>query len=214
MNVVLPREKGALEVDARVPNFCEGCMIIGGKMAIEYENGTHASLNTDAYLHHGIMVDFSKPGMLMACPSAKVVKPPPIASFIAGGASDDGFTMFGDATGKVNAGFVVGKNDRLAISAQIMNYSPEAKTIYLTAEIEYVNGKPLGYLGSHSVPLTVGSCAKSQFDLPSKKYSKVSEKAFVVPTDGYILNFSKSKICCEKKCLHIQRVIFMMVDRV
>jgi hypothetical protein len=62
---------------------------------------------------------------------------------------------------QVKSGFYVQKQDKLHLSAEVINYDNAAKDIYLSIEYEYVPGRPPGYLDVSLGAINVDGCARS-----------------------------------------------------
>jgi hypothetical protein len=67
--------------------------------------------------------------------------PYPGAGFIGQGEDNgDSAIMFTSADGKYNSGFHVGTADKFLLNADLVNYNNVTKEVYLTFDIEYIDG--------------------------------------------------------------------------
>lgn len=73
--------------------------------------------------------------------------------------------------------------------AEFMNYQEEKEEIVLAIEIEYLPGRPEGYLTSQLLVVSAAECGMSStaFNVPGKQYETVS-KEWKLPTDAYMLS--------------------------
>jgi hypothetical protein len=73
-------------------------------------------------------------------------QPPPLSElgteFIAHGEDGaTGTTLYTSQDGKYNSGYFVGKNDKFLHWVDLVNYRSEAREVYVSYEIEYLEGK-------------------------------------------------------------------------
>jgi hypothetical protein len=129
-----------------------------------YEDGTIADPSNGIYIHHILSTDITKKGVLPVslCDSKDPKSVPEIpminqgAGFI-GGSEDTGEPlMFTSQDGKYQSGFLVGPNDRFALVTDLVNYKNVSKTVFVTMDIEYVDG----HIGQDAVPnlISVTGC--------------------------------------------------------
>jgi hypothetical protein len=101
------------------------------------------------YIHHILSTDLSKEGLMPVrmCDMETVntnisaKNPYPGAGFIGQGEDNgDQAILFTSADGKFNSGFHVGAEHKFMVWADLVNYNNVTKDIYITFDIEYVDG--------------------------------------------------------------------------
>ena len=123
---------------------------------------------------------------MMVCPGASVARVPSTPALFLGGASDDTVQLFTTADGAFKTGYYISPTDTLLMMAEVMNYKPQKQDIYIVAEMEWIEGKPEGYLDTMTLPIGVTECDKSEFMITKDRESK-SSGDWIVPADGYII---------------------------
>jgi hypothetical protein len=182
-----PRDKkGALSMMKFVDSVCTDCTVLTNSLTLEYENGTHASINTGIYNHHTAIYNVNKKERLITCPGAKFQMPKVAGAFV-GGTSDDGYGLYTNGDGTTKAGYYIAPNDKFYVSSETMNYATQSQTIYFTVEAEYIPGKPPGYLDTQILVLSAAPCAEVIFNPTSPKYTMKSAN-WQVPADGIVVN--------------------------
>src|ERR1700760_937780 len=102
------------------------------------------------YIHHFLIADMSKPAAPFAlCPKMNSNTSPGLRAagyfFEAVGAGliqvgNDAVydpNLYFTKTGKIKSGFLTNKNDLFFLQAEIVNYYPSNRTVYLNLELEY-----------------------------------------------------------------------------
>jgi hypothetical protein len=187
MSTVVTREKGSLSTIKGVKSPCQDCTVLKGRITLEYTNGTIANPKTGVYLHHAVAMDLSgKKQHAMVCPGhmAKIPKGP---AFFLGGAADTDTALYTTSDGQFKSGYYVKPKARMAMMAELMNYSPEQQTVYIVAEAEYFPSMPEGYLDSLAIPISVNDCLRTEFKVKTPLYSKASGD-YNIGGDSYIVN--------------------------
>lgn len=167
---------------------CLDCLVLGGQIYVEYANGTLANQATGVYNHHVILDKVGQPNRVMVCPGQKSNAKPmmPTALFL-GGANDDSKQLFTSTDGQFKAGFHILGTDSGQLTAELMNYRAERQEVFIVVETEYVEGKPEGYLSTHTLTMSVSDCETNEWKL-SEKVTKQTSGEWIVPADGYIIN--------------------------
>jgi hypothetical protein len=176
--------------------FCNNCTILYGLTGVQFTDGSEA---TNVYVHHLLSLDISKKEsrIIDRCPGGltggglQSVRSVMGAGFIGQG-DDNGNSpiYFTPTNGKYESGFRMGDNDRIMISADLVNYNEEAKDVYLTFDLEYLEG--LHGNDASSELLSVGGCKL----LSGPKVSKdgpitTKSPAFTILENGAIVSASK-----------------------
>jgi hypothetical protein len=68
-----------------------------------------------------------------------------------------------------------------------MNYRAERARVVIAFDIEYLPGKPEGYLNTQGLMFSATPCDQLQFDVKGKQYS-VTSNTWIVPVDLTLMN--------------------------
>jgi hypothetical protein len=166
--------------------ICNDCIALAGGVTLEHADGSLASVSTGVYNHHVTILNLGKTQHMLVCPGANVPRVPSSPALFLGAASDDTAQLFTTADGAIKTGYYISPTDNFALMAEVMNYRPQKQDIYIVAELEWIQGKPDGYLDTMTLPISVGECNKAEFMIPQDRYSK-SSRDWIVPADGYII---------------------------
>lgn len=178
--------------------LCKNCTILSGKPGLAFENGTRATPETGFYVHHILSGEVKDPGLSpvgwcdQATPNPTTV--PDVFSHLffrgfIGNGEDNGNTgiMFTSLDGKFDSGFQIGSDGhQIVVQADFVNYTNETANVFMTLDIEYVDG-----IAGDSTVTTLQSVTGCKIKSP--KASK-SEKAFMdsqkfpILTDGYLIS--------------------------
>jgi hypothetical protein len=178
--------------------LCKNCTILSGKPGLAFENGTRATPETGFYVHHILSGEVKQPGLSPVgwCDQAK---PDPAAvpevfshlffrGFIGNG-EDNGNTgiMFTSLDGKFNSGFQIGpEGHQIVFQTDFVNYTNDTKNLYMTLDIEYVDG-----IVGESTVTTLQSVTGCKITSPkASKSGKASmeSKKFPILSDGYLMS--------------------------
>jgi hypothetical protein len=121
--------------------------VLRGKTAFVFEDGSEAGPTQGIYVHHVVNKDISKPPNLpiSKCAPDQQARNNPLrnigSEFLAQG--DDGLgtsIYFTSNDGSYNSGFFIGANDKIMNQIDLVNYNDGSKNIYITFDVEYVDG--------------------------------------------------------------------------
>jgi hypothetical protein len=105
-----------------------------------------------------------------------------------GGGTDQEYHLYTSPDGSFKGGYEVRKSDRLDLVAEFMNYLPESQEVVVAVDVEYLPGRPNGYLSSKAIQFIASPCDWADtFNVPAKQYT-TSSKEWTVPDNGYIIN--------------------------
>jgi hypothetical protein len=115
-------------------------------------------------------------------------------SIFFGGATERSVTKYGSVKSDIKTGYYLGTNRVMANILDVVNYNNFEKTVYVYSEIEYLPGKPTGFIDTGLHLLNPGLCGGQQgtlIHLP-KGVTKfqVNSTGIVAAFDGYIVNMS------------------------
>ncbi|KAE9967906.1 hypothetical protein EG328_007910 [Venturia inaequalis] len=170
--------------------------LLSANVSVVYADGSLIGTSNGLYNHHLLVVDLSKkPPTIATCPSGRGAEPPGLSMW-AGSSEDKGGSMFTTDDGKFNSGYYVGKDDKVTMAGDIVNFTNEKKIVYTMIDIQYVEGKPEGHQEAVTQLWNVGQCegeGKVGFDIPKprpdqKKFALRSQNMTMVQ-DGTFLAF-------------------------
>lgn len=128
--------------------LCRNCTVLAGKTRITFEDGTEAGPPQGIYIHHVISREITKPANLPVTKCGVGQKPqagmPKMggSEFLAQGDDSQtaGSILFTSKDGKYKSGYFIGPKFILMNQMDLVNLNPESKKVYVTYEIEYVDG--------------------------------------------------------------------------
>jgi hypothetical protein len=135
-----------IKVERKITGICTNCTVLYGKADTYYLNGSRASIATGLYNHHVLLIDSAKRTLpYWLCEEKTDLGRSKSAGFIVSGV-DEAANYFTSPDGSYRSGYWIGQNQtQYTLSAEITNYREHNQTTYITAEIEFVQGKPAGY---------------------------------------------------------------------
>lgn len=143
------------------------------------------------YNHHVVFMDLSStqaPGLACEGKAAKTTAP----SVFMAGATEIGGMRFAATQGNVKSGYYLKKDRKIVNIIDVINYNNVERTVYVSAEMEYIPGKAAGYLDSRQERVDPGLCGgpSGASIHPPKGVSKfsISSSNVIVARDGYIVN--------------------------
>jgi hypothetical protein len=83
-------------------------------------------------------------------------------SIFMGTGEETGGTHFSTQDAMFNSGYFLGEQDKLMVTGEIINYGNETKKIYAVSDVEYMPGKPEGYMEASVTIVTVNQVKASQ----------------------------------------------------
>jgi hypothetical protein len=95
------------------------------------------------------------------------------------GSGDDGSALNYFANeGNFKAGYYIGKNDIMLHTTEVINYKNTSQTIYLTADVEYVPGRPSGWSDAVMGAVSAVGCMPFGYcqSLPPRRQDSRQEK--------------------------------------
>lgn len=152
--------------------ICKDCTILAARTGLELENGTKADTSNGVYLHHVLVSDVTKPGVLPVSP-CEIPRQPNAANAIPdpferlsgirgsgflGSGDDDGnsHTSFTNPDAKYKSGYFIGKNDDFVIMADIVNITPQSQSVYIVLDLEWATGH--NGVDATNMMFSVGGC--------------------------------------------------------
>jgi hypothetical protein len=133
-------------------------MYLYSKLFVVDEKGEEIGIDRGIYSHHVVFMPSSRLGAedFLNC-NGRPVLTPQIPAFI--GTSAEIFeNRFGNANSTINTGFYIPKNDKIFVLVDFVNYKEYDQDVYLVPEVEYLPGKPAGYLDSSEFIVSPNTC--------------------------------------------------------
>jgi hypothetical protein len=178
--------------------------ILASRVSLSFENGTAADYASGLYVHHVLLADISKPSAPFAlCPNRG--REDNVKDWLFGNLMDTigaGLLQVGnDALGTPNvyfsnsekanfkSAFLTGKDDLFGMQAELVNYNPTNKTVFIDLEVEYLDHQPADWMDASTMVLSATGCKDPGYRPPQKEliYTHISEKVEVT-NNGYIVN--------------------------
>jgi hypothetical protein len=187
--------------------LCTNCTVLAGKTMITFEDGSEAGPRQGVYVHHVVNRDITKPPNLPVSKCGPGQTPQDgfqslAAEFLAQGDDQQNLDaiLFTSKDGKFNSGYFVGPDMVLLNLIDLVNYNAESKKVYVTFDIEYVNG----HVGSDAAAtlMSVTGCNNAVSESPGSPSIKLDKNGiaitesprFAVTRDSKIVAASESKI--------------------
>jgi len=160
----------------------------------ELQNPDFTRVGTEQgiYNHHNVFMELTKPVDVYGCePGVTPMAQAPI-NVLAAGATEDGFLSYYSEDGSIKSGFYLRKNSNVLNMVDVINYNNEEKEVYTATEVEYLDGKPEGYVVSSQQRVDPGICGgpSGASIHPPQGQSKfvIKSQNIVALKDGWIIN--------------------------
>lgn len=163
------------------------CNLITAMASLEYANGTEATMDNGAWLHHIVVLATGTGRKDTVCPTT------PGERFFSSG-NEKTPTAFGDVTKKqIKSAFPIGPRDTFSAELELMNMDDVAKEVWITIDFEYIPGKlPQGWKVAKAAWLDVTNCGISYVKPPSGKPKfTLSSRGWTSQYDGVMIGVGK-----------------------
>lgn len=176
--------------------FCPGgCMVLSGKIHLNYTDGTKADVSNGVYIHHVITSDQSKrQAAFTRCISggaASGIEDMLGVGFV--GAGDDNSNapfLYTTKDGSFQSGFYLGPSDTLSARVALVNYNKVQKQVLLAYDLEYVPGND--GIDVKTSLMSAGLCGGGGTIKTSKSgATNTTSGEFAFKNPGYIISASK-----------------------
>jgi hypothetical protein len=137
-------------------------------------------------------------------------------SILVGAGSEGTANVFTAMDSQVKTGFLLQKDDSLFITAEVINYDPQPKQIYLSLDYEYIEGDTEGYMDTAMGALNVDGCKKngneamSESDHPSHCNKMLTVLGRTPNRQGRHIHFSRMD-CCSRWLLRQSRYVHQVI---
>jgi hypothetical protein len=145
-----------------LPGICRDCMFLSGTTYLTYANGSNAGLTEGVYNHHiSVWIPTKKTKVPFSCARSRKTKRQVGGGMtqLFGSGHDGMARLYSPTDGKIKSGFYIGKSDKIYHSSEFVNYDKDrTQEVYFTAEVEYLPGKPAGYLDAMMGAMNANGC--------------------------------------------------------
>ncbi|KAE9991312.1 hypothetical protein EG327_000153 [Venturia inaequalis] len=143
-------------------DFPTDITLLDGIVEIHNKEGKRLTLEENVYTHHFLMYDMGKPQKpTFSCENNQKIRYVPMpGSVIMGGAAEDAEAHYSTTTvmaGK-KTGYYAKKDTPIIANIDIVNSKKEDMEVYPSADMEFIPGRPEGYLDASPVFLPVTGC--------------------------------------------------------
>lgn len=175
------------------PGLCTNCTVLSARTGFWAKDGSELGPAQGLYIHHVVTRDISKPSKLPV-QKCKAGKSPSNSlqqlgsEFVAHGEDGaSGTTLYTSQDGTYNSGFYIGNNDNFLNWVDLVNYRSEAREVYVSYEIEYLDGK-VGVDASASLMSVTGcNMAAKNIELNATGVAITKSPPFPMLEDGEIV---------------------------
>jgi hypothetical protein len=178
-------------------SICGECTALSTRIGMELEDGTPADPAHGIYIHHIAAIDVSREGVVTSLPcdfdtikNSTFDPMVPFAPFaVQGEDNGDAAILYTAQDGTFDSGFHVGAKDRFILNTDLVNYNTEDKKIFITLDVEYVDGK----VGLDAQPnlMNVVGCKLAEPKISTTGPTETISRKFPILVDGSIIWMSK-----------------------
>jgi hypothetical protein len=180
--------------------FPQDVTLITANTTWVWKDGSEARVDQGIYNHHHLVVDMARTTQtkIAECPDGKAVGMG--VPLFSGSAEDGGGSFYSTKNGQFPSGYYLGKNSKVMITGDVVNYKDETQEIYSFTEIQYIEGRPKSLMLAANQIWDLGRCSgDSEFTgalrpPPGQKKWSIQSTPMKIVQDGYILAFRKSSI--------------------
>lgn len=176
--------------------FCpSGCMVLSGKIHLNYTDHTKADVSNGVYIHHVITSDQSKrQSSFTKCltgGAASGIEDMLGVGFV--GAGDDNSNapfMYTTKDGQFQSGFYLAPTDTLSARVALVNYNKVAKQVLLAYDLEFVPGND--GIDVKTSLMSAGLCGGGGTIKTSKSgATNTTSGDFAFKNNGFLISASK-----------------------
>jgi hypothetical protein len=189
------------------PDFPRDVLMIDSHSQLANETFEKAIVEDGLYNHHITYMDSSKTvDSWIACEGKPVPEMP--VSFFMGAGSEDIDDKYSTANGKsTKFGYHIGKEDRITVGLDVVNYQDRERTVYIVSEMEYLPGMPKDYTHAQSRIVYMGACDGDRARMGAanihppkdkKKFVLTGKNDIEIMRDGHLVSTCKSKMIERK----------------
>jgi hypothetical protein len=176
-------------------DFPRDVMVLQTTSEVQNPDFTRASTDQGIYNHHNVFFDFAKPIDVFGCEEGHKSSPQVPVTVFSAGATEVGQLTYYAQDGAIKSGYYIPKNRQMMNMIDVINYNDVEKEVYTSTQIEYLEGKPEGYVRATQQRVDPGICGGPSGALihPPKGQSKfaVKSSSIIALRDGWIVNARK-----------------------
>jgi hypothetical protein len=138
-------------------DFPTNITILSAKLMITTDSGEEISNKVGIYDHHAFFIDISKPlSSNLQCGDKMTL---PAINSICGSAADSASAVLKfNVKERPKTGNYIAPGHKVMLTGDLVNYNNETKNVYMTADLQYVEGKAIGILETTVHLVAVGTC--------------------------------------------------------
>jgi hypothetical protein len=168
---------------------CVDCTVLQMSGDMEYEDGTKANIDTDAWFHHAALWNQSKRRHFIGCEPMTAITSLAKDIMFATGSERMPMTYLAKSN-TIKSGYYVAPTDNFILLTELMNTADFPKNVFVTIETEYLPGKQDSYLDTQVLYGTSARCDPEGY-IPLADHSTVVGKKLKIPTNGYLISTGK-----------------------
>ena len=203
MNSMDPAGQGFAELITE--GICSNCTVLTGRVRVQFEDGSDATPKQGVYIHHVATYHINKPVNLPVTKCGEGQRPQalPLGSEFMNQGDDamgSGWVLFTSADGKDNSGFFIKDKTSVFANLDLVNLEKKSKQIYLSFELEYVEG--LVGSDSGSILMSVTGCDKALGTGLDLGHINLDPSGVAVTNSPKWTISKNSRIVATRECLH------------
>jgi hypothetical protein len=175
--------------------FCQDCMVLQANMETSNKLGEKEGVTEGVYTHHFVTVDIGRPqipnpvttkcngfdlaALMGGASGASSPAAPksglgsmfsmPAVSVLIGKGNEEGASVFFAPNTTVKSGFYLSKSDKIYMTAELVNYKPVDRDIYISMEYEYIQIPSGGKKPAEFMDVGMGSIAVEACNMAAGK---------------------------------------------
>jgi hypothetical protein len=159
------RHESAMYVES-ISGLCRNCTVLGVKADLHFLNGTRVTIAHGIYNHHVVILETTK----ILIPWYLCDGQTGYGRVFSAGFSITGVgglkNLFTTPDGKFHSGYYIQENSNFMMNAELVNYRNESTVVYVTLDLEYLEGKQSGWMDASTSLLSVTGCSPPDFQPP------------------------------------------------
>jgi hypothetical protein len=172
-------------------DFPRDITVLLAQSAILSSDFKRTTLEDKIYNHHNAFMETVKEAdQIYECENGVKAKNPPSINLFAGTSTEKIEFNFTSASDKIKTGFYIGKDSKLQNVIDLVNMGP-TRDFYSDNEIEYLPGKPAGYLNVKQTMVNPDTCGGDDgyaiHPPAGKKKFTVESKTIVMKESGWLV---------------------------
>jgi hypothetical protein len=157
-----------------ISGICANCTVLAAKADLHFLNGTRVTISHGIYNHHVVVLDTGK--MLLPwylCDGQTGYGRVFSSGFMITGVAEIK-NLFTTPDGSFKSGYFIPQASLFMMNAEIVNYRREGVPLYVTTDIEYLEGKQPDYMDASMSLISVTGCDPPDFQPPPGSVSFIT----------------------------------------